>query len=250
MQAPPAPQGPAGDASSLPPAAPAPMPAEPDPGMGDEEPMPDEGMDTGMDDLTKRVVDTMKSLTDKDKETISAYADSLRDSSENAADGEMPAGEMPAEGGEPMPMQETFIFTKKQIREMNEMVPLTDKEEDGPHTAKETKSLGKNPFDSPDLNENDLEGYGISNHIDKGEEKLNEGVNNDPEYTHYVVNKQTGMIVFGYDYNGVEKEDRKYYTRLDMEDNGWNPSEYKLVNKDYLMRQGINPDDDSVWAQN
>ena len=172
MQAPPAPQGPAGDASSLPPAAPAPMPTEPDPGMGDEEPMPDEGMDTGMDDLTKRVVDTMKSLTDKDKETISAYADSLRDSSENAADGKMPAGDMPAEGGEPMPMQETFIFTKKQIREMNEMVPLTDKEEDGPHTAKETKSLGKTPFDSPDLNENDLEGYGISDHIDKGEEKL------------------------------------------------------------------------------
>lgn len=231
-----------------------------DPGMGEEPPMDPEAPVAGednpvegsLDSITQRVVDTMGRLSDKDKKTISSYADSLEDASEDAMNGEggMPDDD-PGMGGAPapQPMQEKFIFTKKQLREINETLPIS-KEKDAPHTEKTKKSIGKTPFDAPNLNETDIDSYGVSDHIDKGEEKLCEGVNNNPEYTHYLINKTTNKIVFGYDYSDTEQQDRVYYTKLDLQEWGWNPREYKLVGKPFLMKNGIDPDNDANWAQN
>jgi hypothetical protein len=96
----------------------------------------------------------MKNLTDKDKETISAYADSLRDSSENNADEEAPDGDMPNDGG--APMMETVIFKKSQIRRINEnllaMEPKDEKNNAAPEKMKGNGVANKSPFKSPKFN--------------------------------------------------------------------------------------------------
>lgn len=146
------------------------------PEMGGEEPMgpemtpPDDmsgepmGDDMGeMDDLTKRVVDTMKNLTDKDKETISAYADSLRDSSENSEndgiDDEMQMNGGPM-GGEEQPegmgpVSETVIFKKGQLKKINEnLMSMEPKEKNNlPLNKNKGKNISKkSPFNSPKFN--------------------------------------------------------------------------------------------------
>ena len=123
-----------------------------DPSMGD-------APEGEMDDLTRRVVDTMKNLTDKDKETISAYADSLRDSSENAEEnapeGEMPTDGVAQDGG--APVMETVIFKKGQLRRLNENLLTTEPEDDkekkdGPEKKKGKGVSNKSPFKSPKFN--------------------------------------------------------------------------------------------------
>ena len=96
----------------------------------------------------------------------------------------------------------------------------------------------------------EVDGYGVSNQIDNVQSDVTEGANNDPNYNYYIVNKKTRKIVFGYDYNGVEKADRDYYTSLDMEDNGWDSKTYGLFSKPYLLKNGINPDDNASWDNN
>lgn len=97
-------------------------------------------------------------------------------------------------------------------------------------------------------------GYGVSKQIDNPQSDVRtdiiEGVNNSQDYNYYIVNKKTRKIVYGYDYNGVEKADRDYYTAIDMEENGWDRKTYGLFSKPYLLKNGINPDDDSSWANN
>ena len=133
-------------------------------GMG-EDPM---AGDTGeMSGKVKEIVDTANEISEKDQDTLLKYARSLKDASEEAgapgAPGEDPgmgmdpgmgsgAGMPPAQGG--MPMQETVIFSKKQLRTINEnfgeMDAELNREEKPTHT---TKTDGKNnkvtPFDPP-----------------------------------------------------------------------------------------------------
>ena len=79
---------------------------------------------------------------------------------------------------------------------------------------------------------------------------LQEGMNNDPGYTHYLLNRMTNKIVNGWDYNGTDPADIKYYTKLDLEDMGFSTKDYKFLTKQSVLKLGINPDDDTAWANN
>ena len=84
--------------------------------------------------------------------------------------------------------------------------------------------------------------------VDTVEEKNDTFKNNDPNYTHYLVNKETGKIVFGWDYRNVSPEDRLYYTKIDLKDNGFDLKNYSFISKQAVLRSGINPDDNDAWA--
>lgn len=82
-------------------------------------------------------------------------------------------------------------------------------------------------------------------------EVLEELSNND-NYTHFAVNKTTGKIVNGWDYSGHDGDELRMYKRdyfiVDLEDYGLKPKDYKILTRRSLDRMGINPDDNSNWA--
>ncbi len=120
----------------------------------------------------------------------------------------------------------------------------------------------------------ELAGYGISDHMNNGEEKLQEvdgyGVsgqinnvqsdvqemamkkNNNRFYTHYAVNKATGKIVNGWDYRGYDPEElrqfKKDYFISDLIDYELDPKQYTILTKKSLIQRGINPDDNANWS--
>lgn len=71
-------------------------------------------------------------------------------------------------------------------------------------------------------------------------------------YTHFAVNKNTKMIVNGWDYSGYDPTELRQFKRDyffdDLEDYGLNPKDYTIVTRAYLERQGIDPNDQSNWA--
>lgn len=74
-------------------------------------------------------------------------------------------------------------------------------------------------------------------------ENLGEG------YTHFAIDKNTGKIVNGWDYNGTDNASIKEYCIQDLKDQfpERKANEFKVVSKPYLIRQGINPSDDANW---
>lgn len=68
-------------------------------------------------------------------------------------------------------------------------------------------------------------------------------------YTHFAIDKSTGKIATGWEYNGVEKEDIQYYSKLDLNDMfpDRKASEFKIVTRKYLEKSGINPADQNNW---
>ena len=40
----------------------------------------------------------------------------------------------------------------------------------------------------------------------------------------------------------------KYYTKIDLDDMGFSTKDYKFLTKQSVLKLGINPDDDSAWA--
>lgn len=80
---------------------------------------------------------------------------------------------------------------------------------------------------------------------------LKEGVNNN-NYTHFAINKQTNLIVDGWDYSNYDsyelKNNKNYYFYDDLKDNDFNPKEYKILTYKGCLKQGINPDDDKQWS--
>lgn len=71
-------------------------------------------------------------------------------------------------------------------------------------------------------------------------------------YTHFAVNKETKKIVNGWDYHGYEPSELRQFKRDyffdDLRDYGLNPKDYTIVTRTYLERQGIDPNDQSNWA--
>ena len=72
-------------------------------------------------------------------------------------------------------------------------------------------------------------------------------------YTHYAVNKNTNLIVNGWDYEGHDGDElrqfKKDYFDYDLIDYGFNPKDYKILTKKACLRQGINPDDEmNCWS--
>lgn len=160
---------PAGDASSsLPPQGEQDMPVPDmgpmDAGMGEDPMAGDTG---GLTGKVKEIADTAKQITPKDQDTLLKYARSLKDASEEAGEQGVPgadagmgadpgmgsgAGMPPAQGG--APMMESVVFTKKQVRTINEnfgeMNGELEREEKPTHTTKtDGKSNKVTPFDPP-----------------------------------------------------------------------------------------------------
>lgn len=158
-------QPPMGDASSSLPQDPIAMGGEPP--MGDmpaepEPPMDDMGGEAEASGKVKEIMDTANSISEKDQDTLLAYARSLKDASEEAGAGDM-GGEMGAEPPMPTapgqePMQESVIFTKKQVKHLNENLCAMDDELERDkalgHTTKLKSDKNKpvSPFDPPRKN--------------------------------------------------------------------------------------------------
>lgn len=81
---------------------------------------------------------------------------------------------------------------------------------------------------------------------------MTESFKNNQNYSHFAVNKSTNKIVNGWDYDGYDPEElrqfKKDYFIVDLIDYDLDPKQYKIVTKKYLLRQGIDPDDNSNWA--
>jgi hypothetical protein len=73
----------------------------------------------------------------------------------------------------------------------------------------------------------------------------------DPTYTHFAVFKQTNKIVTGWEYNGVDNEDIKYYSKSDLNDDypEYKASAFKIFTKRGLEQKGVNPFDTNNWGQ-
>lgn len=74
----------------------------------------------------------------------------------------------------------------------------------------------------------------------------------DDNYTHFAVNKNTKMIVNGWNYSGYDPTELRQFKRDyffdDLRDYDLNPKDYTIVTRAYLERQGIDPNDQSNWA--
>ena len=99
------------------------------------------------------------------------------------------------------------------------------------------------------LTENELRGM-ISESIKRilFEFKNNQG------YSHFAVSKKSGKIINGWDYKDYDPEElrqfKKDYFDADLIDYGFNPKDFRILSYKYLVRNGINPDDDANWANN
>ena len=135
--------GSAGDTGAMPPMG-EPAPEGDMPPMGNPEPE--------MDDITKGIVDTLSKMSDKGKKAVRSYAESYAESHEEGD--EQPQEGAPAPGAAPAaPVQESVIFTKKQVRKINEGLENLDSElekktEKVGHSTK-TKKTMSSPFDPP-----------------------------------------------------------------------------------------------------
>ena len=81
-----------------------------------------------------------------------------------------------------------------------------------------------------------------------------ESFQNNQGYSHFAVNKATGKIVNGWDYADYDPSELRqfkndYFTR-DLIDYELDPKQYKIVTGKYLLRQGIDPNDNNNWANN
>lgn len=120
-----------------------------DPAMGGEDPMMN-GEDPAMggegDDSTTSIINQ---LSPEDKEAVRAYAESMLNKTENQA----------GENEEPMesepPMMESVIFTKKQLKAINESFRDSEETRDDKTKLNKKKSQtvsNKSPFNSPKFN--------------------------------------------------------------------------------------------------
>jgi hypothetical protein len=83
--------------------------------------------------------------------------------------------------------------------------------------------------------------------------KLNEGKDNDLDYSHFAVNKRTNLIVNGWNYSDIENSELRQFKKdrfeVDLIDMDFNPKDYKILTKKACIRQGINPDDiEHCWS--
>lgn len=99
--------------------------------------------------------------------------------------------------------------------------------------------------------ESDIDADGIYGY---GGKAIKESFQNNQNYTHFAVSKKSGKILNGWDYSEYDPSElrrfKKDYFDVDMQDYGFDPKSYKIVTGKYLLRQGVDPDDNSNWANN
>ena len=83
----------------------------------------------------------------------------------------------------------------------------------------------------------------------EGEE---ETFKNNQNYSHFAVNKDTNKIVNGWDYSDYDPSELRQFKRdyfyNDLIDYELDPKQYRIVTGKHLIRQGIDPNDNSNWA--
>ena len=73
----------------------------------------------------------------------------------------------------------------------------------------------------------------------------------DPAYNYFAVNKATGKIFNGWEYDSdMDKKDVEYYAKMDIKDNDWKPKDFSLVTTSYLEKKGIDPHNSDNWVTN
>lgn len=76
--------------------------------------------------------------------------------------------------------------------------------------------------------------------------------NGEDSYTHFAVNKGSGKIVNGWDYNGYDPNELRQFKNdyffNDLKDYGLDPKEYTILSKNRLVRGGIDPNDQANWS--
>lgn len=99
--------------------------------------------------------------------------------------------------------------------------------------------------------ESDIDADGI---YGDGGKTIKESFQNNQNYTHFAVSKKSGKILNGWDYSEYDPSElrqfKKDYFDIDMQDYGFDPKSYKIVTGKYLLRQGVDPDDNSNWTNN
>lgn len=89
----------------------------------------------------------------------------------------------------------------------------------------------------------------IDKQINEGEE-----FKNNQNYSHFAVSKKSGKIINGWDYHDYDpselKQFKKDYFDVDLIDYGFNPKDFRILSYKYLVRNGIDPDNNANWANN
>ena len=79
-----------------------------------------------------------------------------------------------------------------------------------------------------------------------------EAFTNNQGYSHFAVNKATNKIVNGWDYHDIEPSELRAFKRdyfiQDLIDNELDPKQYKIVGEKFLLRNGIDPNDNNNWS--
>ena len=73
------------------------------------------------------------------------------------------------------------------------------------------------------------------------------------DLTHYAVNKNTKLIVDGWNYKGIDPKELHMYRRDyffdDLEESGFDPKEYKILTYNACKANGIDPKDKmNFWS--
>lgn len=79
------------------------------------------------------------------------------------------------------------------------------------------------------------------------EENMENEIN--PLYTHFAIDKNSGKIVNGWEYDkDMDKESIADYCKIDIKDMGLKPKNIKVVTKKFLITKDINPFDVKNWS--
>jgi hypothetical protein len=72
---------------------------------------------------------------------------------------------------------------------------------------------------------------------------------NDDIYTHYAIMKNTNKIVDGWEYNGLDRDEIKHWTSIDLKDNFPDNklSDFRVMSKKNLSKYGLNPNNTEDW---
>ena len=79
-------------------------------------------------------------------------------------------------------------------------------------------------------------------------DKLPKNRQADKNYDYFAVGKIDGKIVDGFEIVD-DVESLKYYAKIDLKDNDYNPKNFNIVSAKYLIRKGINPFDYNNWRK-
>lgn len=71
----------------------------------------------------------------------------------------------------------------------------------------------------------------------------------DRKYTHFAIGKNDNKIVTGWDYKGLDNEDIKHYSTIDLKDMDLKPADYRVVSGTFLNKKGIDPFNWDSWKK-